>query len=222
MTPSPRPEDQLDDLLLQRRRELDAQVARLVETVSGLERREELVRDSRASVERVLRMATNELDLREAELVARVAEVTGREERLRVGEAELAQRRSELGAVELKREAVERRERALADREAGIAEREAELAEREAELAELVNTEADVASLVFVPGVSYDLTEVEPTPLAPGAAFDLEGEQYEVARIGPSPLPADTRRCAYLVRGSEASADPGVGLNVPDRGQAEA
>ena len=215
MTPSPRPEDQLDDLLLQRRRELDAQVARLVETVSGLERREELVRDSRASVERVLRMATNELDLREAELVARVAEVTGREERLRVGEAELAQRRSELGAVELKREAVERRERALADREAGIAE-------REAELAELVNTEADVASLVFVPGVSYDLTEVEPTPLAPGAAFDLEGEQYEVARIGPSPLPADTRRCAYLVRGSEASADPGVGLNVPDRGQAEA
>jgi len=198
MTPSPRPEDRLDDLLLLRRRELDAQVARLVETVNGLERREELVRDSRASVERVLRKGTNELDLREAELADRVAEVTAREERLRAAEAELAQRRSELGAVELKREAVERRERALAEREERIAEREAELAEP-------ASTEAEVASLVFVPGVSYELTEVEPTPLAPGAAFDLDGEQYEVARVGPSPLPADTRRCAYLVRGVHVS-----------------
>jgi hypothetical protein len=201
MTPSPRPEDRLDDLLLQRRRELDAQVARLVETVSGLEQREELVRDSRASVERVLRMGTNELDLREAELADRVAEVTAREERLRDGEAELAQRRSELGAVELKREAVERRERALADREARIAE-------REAVLAQLV-TVADVASLVFVPGVSYQLVDIEPAPLASGAAFDLEGEHYEVARVGPSPLPADTRRCAYLVRGIRRSPSGG-------------
>ena len=63
LTPSPSPEDRLDDLLLQRRRELDAQVARLVETVTGLERREELVRDSRASVERVLRVGANDLDI---------------------------------------------------------------------------------------------------------------------------------------------------------------
>ena len=92
MTPSPSPEDRLDDLLLERRRELDAQVARLVETVTGLERREELVRDSRASVERVLRMGATDLDLRESELADRITEVAAREERLQAGEEELAQR----------------------------------------------------------------------------------------------------------------------------------
>ena len=130
MTPSPSPEDRLDDLLVERRRELDAQVARLVETVTGLEHREELVRDSRASVERVLRMGATDLDLRESELAEQIREAASREERLRAGEASLAQRTSELGAVELKREAVERRERALAEREARIAAREAELADR--------------------------------------------------------------------------------------------
>jgi hypothetical protein len=199
MTPSPRPEDRLDDLLLERRRELDEQVARLVEAVSGIERREELVRDSRTSVERVLRVGTNDLDLRESELADRIGEMTAREERLRAGEAELAQRRSELGAVELKREAVERRERALADREAVIAEREAELAES-------ASTRSDVASLVFVPGALYRLAEIEPTPLIPGEAIELEGDPYEVARIGPSPLPADIRRCAYLVRSSSGGS----------------
>ena len=195
MTPSPRPEDRLDDLLLERRRELDEQVARLEEAVTGLERREELVRDSRASVERVLRVGTTDLELRESELADLIGEVTAREERLRAGEEDLARRRSELGAVELKREAVERRERALADWEAQIAEREARLAEG-------ASTRSDVASLVFVPGVFYRLAEIEPTPLNRGEAFELEGDLYDVARIGPSPLPADTRRCAYLVRGA--------------------
>lgn len=201
MTPSPSPEDRLDDLLLKRRRELDEQVARLTEAVTGLERREELVRDSRASVERVLRVGANDLDLRESELADLIGDVTAREERLRAGEADLAQRRSELGAVELKREAVERRERTLADREAQIAAREAALDER-------ASARSDVV-LVFVPGVSYRLAEIAPTPLIPGEAFQLEGDGYEVARIGPSPLPADTRRCAYLVRGVRGSSSDG-------------
>jgi vacuolar-type H+-ATPase subunit I/STV1 len=202
MIPSPSPEDRLDDLLLERRRELDAQVARLLETVTGLERREELVRDSRASVERILRVGANDLDLRESELADLIGDVTAREERLRAGEAELAQRRSELGAVELKREAVERRERALDDREAQIAEREAKLAQH-------ASTRSDVASLVFVPGVLYRLAEIEPTALIPGEGFELESDRYVVARIGPSPLPADTRRCAYLVRGVRGSSSDG-------------
>jgi chromosome segregation ATPase len=202
VTPSPSPEERLDDLLLERRRELDAQVARLVETVTGLERREELVRDSRASVERVLRVGANDLDMRESELADRIGEVAAREERLRAGEAELAQRRSELGAVELKREAVERRERALVDREAQIAEREAKLTER-------ASTTSNMTSLVFVPGVVYQLAEIEPTPLTPGEDLELEDDLYEVARIGPSPLPADTRRCAYLVRGVRRSSSEG-------------
>ena len=201
MTPSPSPEDRLDDLLVERRRELDAQVARLVETVTGLEHREELVRDSRASVERVLRMGATDLDLKESELAEQIREAASREERLRAGEASLAQRTSELGAVELKREAVERRERALAEREARIAAREAELADRP-------SPRSDV-ELVFVPGVFYRLTEVDPVPLIPGEVFELEGDRYDVVRIGPSPLPTDSRRCAYLVRGVRGASSDG-------------
>jgi hypothetical protein len=201
MTPSPNPEDRLDDMLQQRRRQLDEQVARLVETVTGLERREDLVRDSRASVERVLRVGSADLDSRESELADLMRDISAREERLQAREAELAQRRSELGAVELKREAVERRERALADREAQVAAHETVLAER-------TSARSDVA-LVFMPGVSYRLAEIAPTPLIRGQPFELEGDQYEVVRIGPSPLPHDMRRCAYLVRGVRGSSSDG-------------
>ena len=192
---SQRPEDRLDDLLLERRRELDTQFARLAETVTDLERREELVRDSRASVERVLRVGSNDLDSRESELAELARDMAAREERLRAGEAKLAQRRSELGAVELKREAVAHRERMLADRETQLAVREAELHDRASERSDVV--------LVFVPGASYRLVEIQPTPLMPGEALELAGNGYEVARIGRSPLPGDARRCAYLVRGVE-------------------
>jgi septal ring factor EnvC (AmiA/AmiB activator) len=201
MTPSPSPEDRLDELLLERRRELDAQVARLVETVTGLERREELVRDSRASVERFLRMGTTDLDLRESDLAEQIGEATAREERLRAGEARLAQRTSELGAVELKREAVERRERALAEREAKIADRETALTHH-------AEARSDV-ELVFVPGVFYRLAEIHPTPLVAGEAYELDGDLYDVARVGPSPLPTDNRRCAYLVRGARDISSEG-------------
>ena len=175
-----------------RRQGLEEQVARLRETVADLERRELLLRDSRASVERVLRVGTNDLDLRESELESSLRDVTVREERLRAAESELARRRSELGAVELKREAVEQRERAVAEREDRTATREEELAERERSL-------AGVVELAFVPGVAYRLNEIEPAPLTPGSAIAVEGTEYLVARLGPSPLPADTRRCAYLV-----------------------
>ena len=187
------PEEQLETLLLARRQGLEEQVARLRETVADLERRELLLRDSRASVERVLRVGTSDLDLRESELASAIRDVAVREERLRAEEIELARRRSELGAVELKREAVEQRERAVAEREDRIAAREEGLAERERSL-------EGVVELAFVPGVAYRLSEIEPAPLASGSAIAVEGAEYLVARLGPSPLPADTRRCAYLVQ----------------------
>ena len=118
-------------------------------------------------------------------------DVTAREERLRSGEIELARRKSELGAVELKREAVEQRERAVAEREERIATREEELTERTRSL-------EGVVELAFVPGVAYRLKQIEPAGLTPGSAIAVEGAEYLVARLGPSPLPADTRRCAYL------------------------
>ncbi len=196
------PEEQLENLLLVRRRGLEEQVARLHETVADLERREQLLRDSRTSVERALRIGTSDLDLREAELAGTVRKVTEREEQLRAGEAELARRRGELGAVELKREAIDQRERALD-------EREQRLSEREATLARLEHARSEEIALAFVPGIAYRLAELPPTPGTPGTTFQLENRDYVITRIGPSPLPVDDRRCAYLEPSfsSDASSD---------------
>ena len=185
------PEEQLESLLLARRQALEEQVARLREVVADLELRELHLRDSRASVERVLRVGTNDLDLRETELSNALQDVSTREERLRAGEIDLARRRSELGAVELKREAVEQRERAVSEHEKRIAAREEALAARERSL-------PSVAELAFVPGVAYRLIEVEPAPLASGSTLQVDDTEYLVVRLGPSPLPRDARRCAYL------------------------
>lgn len=199
------PEARLEELLTVRRRELDEHADRLRESIAELERREELLRDSRASVERMLRLGTSELEAREEELTGYLRELSEREAAIAEAEHDLGRRRQELGAVELKRAAVERREQALDSREA-------ELLEREEQAAELVMSahEPDVTvALAFVPGVQYHLVELEPTPLAPGLAFDVGDEQFVVARVGPSPLPGDTRRCAYLVRGRERDASVG-------------
>src|SRR5262245_66304619 len=128
----PSPEQRLEELLAQRRTELDEHAVRLRESIAELERREELLRDSRASVERMLRLGTSDLEAREAELTDFLAGLTERESDLAAAEEDLARRRQELGAVELKRAAVERRERALEARQAELDERETELEEREA------------------------------------------------------------------------------------------
>ena len=196
------PEEQLENLLLDRRRGLEEQIARLHETVAGLEQREQLLRDSRASVERVLRVGTSDLDARESELAGTIQSVADREKELRADETNLARRRGELGAVELKREAIEQRERALD-------EREERLSQREAASARLEPLGLGMVTLAFIPGVAYRLAELEPTTVTPGTTLQLDARDYVVARVGPSPLPGDDRRCAYLVPGvgSDASAD---------------
>ena len=195
----PSAEQRLEELLAQRRTELEEHAARLRESIEELERREELLRDSRASVERMLRLGTSDLEAREAELTDFLAGLTEREAALTAAEEDLARRRQELGAVELKRAAVERRERALEARESDVEEREATLEGREAA------TTADLQSveLVFLPGERYRLVDVEAVELTRGYAFDVEEVEYVVARIGRSPLPGDERSCAYLVRGRE-------------------
>jgi hypothetical protein len=198
----PSPEQRLEELLAKRRTELDEHAARLRESIEELERREELLRDSRASVERMLRLGTSDLEAREAELTDFLAGLTEREAAVSAAEQDLARRRQELGAVELKRAAVERRERAADVREGKLEEREAELEERMA-AAGPAEPEAVTVELVFMPGERYRLVDVEPVELTRGYAFDVEGIEYAVARIGRSPLPGDERRCAYLVRGRE-------------------
>lgn len=196
-TPGPDPEQRLERMLAERRHELDAHAERLRESIEELERREELLRDSRASVERTLRLGTSQLEARESELSDYLRQLTEREAAVAAAEEELSVRREELGAVELKRAAVERRERLLATREAELVEREARVAERE-----IAAVSEEAVELAFVPGRQYDLLELDPTPLAAGASLVVGEETFEVARVGPSPLPRDARRCAYLVRGN--------------------
>src|SRR5262245_23241686 len=193
----PSPEERLEELLSQRRQELDEHAARLRESIVELERREELLRDSRASVERTLRLGTSDLEARESELTDFRSSLTEREAALAEAEADLARRRQELGAVELKRAAVERRERAVATREEELGQLEQELSERASE----GEREGEPVELVLMPGERYRLVEIDPTPLTRGFTFDIEGLDFVVAHVGPSPLPADGRRCAYLVRG---------------------
>jgi len=191
------PEERVEELLAERRQEIGEQTARLEEAVRDLERREQLLRDSRASLERLLRLGRSDLDSREAELVEFLREVTTREERVRAEEIEIARRREELGAVELKRAALERRERAVAEREEELAEHVAG-AGAASESDEFAATPAPL--LVFIPGVGYRLREIEAPPVHAGATVVVDEDEYVVARMGPSPLPADARRCAYLVR----------------------
>ena len=195
LSPGTNPEQRLEELLAQRRHELDEHAARLHASIAELERREELLRDSRASVERMLRLGTSDLEARETELTGYLRELTEREKVLAEEAEDLGRRRQELGAVELKRAAVERREGA-------VEAREAELAKREADVPTVgTGAESESIELAFVPEAGYVLVELEPVSLTPGLDFDVADETFVVARIGRSPLPGDSRRCAYLVRG---------------------
>ncbi len=192
------PEQRLEALLAERRQEIEEQAARLEGAVQDLERREQLLRDSRASLERLLRLGTTDLESREAELVELLRDVSEREERVRADETELGRRREELGAVELKRAALEARERALAEREEELAP---ERADGTAPAAQDEAAIVPVRQLAFVPGAGYRMRELEDLPLSAGETVSLDDGDYVVVRTGPSPLPGDSRRCAYLVRG---------------------
>lgn len=191
----PGPEERLHALVEEHRRELAERTRRFEETLAELERRERLLADSRASVERMLRLGTRDLDAREEELAALIRELREREQRLREQEQELARRRGELGAVELKRLQLEQRERSLAARERRLEDAERRLATAIGDSA----TDRAPVSLAFLPGRRYELLEIAPTETAGGETLAVDGAAYQVARIGPSPLPGDRRRCAYLV-----------------------
>lgn len=195
------PAELLRELVARRRLELEEHAARVDAGVLELERREEQLRDARLSLERVLRLGLQDLEAREADLARLERELADREQRLRREEEELSRRRRELGAVELKRAALEQRERAIADREAALEQAERERAEREAERTRV--------ALLFVPGERYRLVACDPRPLVPGEAVIVEGRELVVARVGPSPLPRDRRRCAYLVVGPRSGEPEG-------------
>lgn len=53
--------------------------------------------------------------------------------------------------------------------------------------------------VLFVPwSGGYRLVEREGAPPARGERLELDGCAYRVGRLGPSPLPADARRCGFV------------------------
>jgi hypothetical protein len=214
------PEEKLEQLLAARSRELEEQAHRFEQAMTDLERREELLRDMRASVERLLRLGTNDLTEREVELKELGREFLEREARLSAEEAELNRRRSELGAVELKREAIEQRERALTAREEELAAAEVRSAAESPANDEVTPDQSSVptggpaaglVTVLFVPGSAYKLVDVEHRSLDVGAPIELDGDDYVVTRIGRAPLPGDERLCAYLEPGAPGSSASDVG-----------
>jgi hypothetical protein len=58
---------------------------------------------------------------------------------------------------------------------------------------------SDGQHLLFVWKTSgYELVEQDGEAPAVGSAVELEGQQFLVTKLGPSPLPGDKRACAYL------------------------
>ena len=59
---------------------------------------------------------------------------------------------------------------------------------------------SDTAHLLFVPSPQgYRLAEVDGPAPEPGAEVERDARRFTVTRVGPSPLPADERACAYLL-----------------------
>jgi hypothetical protein len=204
-------EERLEQILAERRRELAEQAAIVEQTLEDLERREARLRDSRTSIERLLRLGQRDLDLRESDLVRLGRELGEREARIEHEVDELTRRKVELGAVELKRAALEQRERARAAREAELDEREAARSEDERDALDGASPDSgsEAPWLLFVPGSSYRLVETVRTPPRAGDRVEVDGSEYVVSKVGPSPLAADGRRCAYLVRGGPVRPAPG-------------
>ena len=53
----------------------------------------------------------------------------------------------------------------------------------------------------------YRLVQRDGVPPDPGTAVELDDGTFLVLRLGPSPLPGDRRRCAFVERQEPASAE---------------
>ncbi len=198
--------DALEVEIEERGREIEQRAAALATVIADLEAREASVQAQRASAEALLRDGSAELDERHAELTALARELAERENALASREAAVEERRRELGAVELLRASVERREEAIVRQEAELAGRLGELQRAEQVAAAAVPptpvAHRSDAHVVVLPADGYRLTARTGAPPEPGERVELEGRTYRVTRLGPSPLPGDDRRCAFLEHAS--------------------
>jgi chromosome segregation ATPase len=177
--------------LADRRQELGAVELRR----AAAERRESALNDREAELakrEAALQQFADELAAREraaqaetaAGAGAAVAELAAREAELTARANELAMRTSE-----------------LASRQVALDRRATELEARSAAPAPALQQseqEPERDHLVFLYAERYRLVEAAgPAPPA-GASLELDGAPFVVVRVGASPLPGDTRRCAFV------------------------
>jgi hypothetical protein len=170
------------------------------------ERRDALALLGRELAEREVKIES--LEGRIVELDHRDAELAEREVRI-VAEELTARRRAD--ELDGRRERLAGREQELNAREARLLAEELSLRRRLDELAERPVVSAGQRTappesgaepercVLFVPTVEgYRLVPLEVAPPRAGDRVELEGEAFDVLRVGPSPLPGDGRRCAFL------------------------
>ena len=142
-----------------------------------------------------------QLDQRDAELAQREVRVASEELACRRRSDELDGRRERLSAREQELNA---REARLLAEELSLRRRADELEERAAAAPSVGDPGGDQLvepdrCVLFVPTPEgYRLVPLEVAPPRVGDRVELEGAAFDVLRHGPSPLPGDERRCAFL------------------------
>ena len=139
---------------------------------------------------------------RETALAARDGALVERERRLVAEEPCCAPRRGagRLTAARRARGRAARARRLLADELSIGAVRADELASRDGAARDGRLAGARARPLRPVPprADGYRLVALDVAPPALGESLEVEGERFDVLRLGRSPLPGDERRCVYL------------------------
>lgn len=207
--------------LVERERDLADQAARLEERERALAAREQetaAADGELAAREARLEALAGELELRTRHVEAAGTQAAALRRELTAQEASLTSRARALADTADRARLLDRRQTEVAAREAALDEERRSLERAREELAGAVASasaglgleapsptgEAAQAHILFVPaGDAYRLVEVDGAPPSTGETVDADGVAYRVTRVGPSPLPGDPRRCAYLERAGD-------------------
>lgn len=164
-------------------------------------------------LEQALSAEREMLDVRQATLGEAVGELEARVRHLTAAEAALAERERRVADLEERARELRRQEADLEAHKARLSEHHEAIEAGRGELARAVaavsgelrlpgkaqQAAAEQSShLLLVPGDRYQLEEAPGPAPDPGTVLQLGETTFAVMRVGPSPFPGDSRRCAYL------------------------
>ena len=196
--------EQRADELVARSTEVAVREAHLTRTLEESQQDRDLVKERLAALDaREHRVAG--LEDRERELAAGAATLAAREVVLETAQEELEAERTRLederSSLAAARDAVESQRdelrRAVTNVSAGLGLGGAGLAPADG---------GATGHLLLVGGDRYRLLESDGAAPAANEMVELEGATYRVLRVGGSPLPGDSRRCAVLERYSSSGS----------------